>query len=132
MDMSLFDRLVGRPLASAEEPVQRVKVPKGVAVSGLDALGSVASSPEAALTVLIPAGTRSFDMYCRSRSKTREERTASSSRSWLLRGGLNSFFITTRAVLQIRLLFGRRKTCRDRRSPLATISAIGRERCEKE
>jgi hypothetical protein len=62
MDMSLFDRLVGRPLASAEEPVQRVKVPKGVAVSGLDALGSVASRPEAALTVLIPAGTCSFDV----------------------------------------------------------------------
>jgi hypothetical protein len=84
--------------------VQRVKVPRGVAVSGLDALGSVASRPEAALTVLIPAGTLSFDMYCRSRSKTREERTASSSRSWLLRGGINSFFITTRAVLQMRLL----------------------------
>jgi hypothetical protein len=129
--MSLLDRLVGRPLASAEEAVQRVKVPNGVSVSGLDALGPVASGPEAALTILIPAGTRSFDMYCRSSSETREERTASSSQSWWLRGGINSFFLTTRAVLQGQSAF-QRKTCRDRRRSLATVSAIGGERCEKE
>jgi hypothetical protein len=86
VDMSLLDRLVGSSFASAEEPVQRVKMPNGMAVSGLDALGSVAYGPEAALPVLLPAGTRSFDLYCRSKLKTREERTASSSRSWLLRG----------------------------------------------
>ncbi|MCU1291223.1 MAG: Amino acid permease, partial [Bryobacterales bacterium] len=54
--MSLLDRVVGRPLASEEEAAQRVSVPSGVAVFGLDALGSAAYGPEAALTVLIPAG----------------------------------------------------------------------------
>jgi len=54
--MSLLDRVVGRPLASAEEAAQGVKVLSGVAVFGLNALGSAAYGPEAALTVLIPAG----------------------------------------------------------------------------
>lgn len=54
--MSLLDRLIGRPLASGEEPAQRVNVPNGVAVFGLDALGSAAYGPEAALTILIPVG----------------------------------------------------------------------------
>jgi hypothetical protein len=129
--MSLLDRLVGGPLASAEGPVQRVKVPKGVAVSGPDAPGSVAYGLEA-LTILIPARTRSFDMYCGSSLKTREERMTSSFRSWLLRGGINSFFLTTRAVLRDLSAFRRKRTCRDRRRPLATVSALGWERCEKE
>lgn len=54
--MSLLSRLIGRPLASGEEATQRVNVSSGVSVFGLDALGSAAYGPEAALTVLIPAG----------------------------------------------------------------------------
>jgi hypothetical protein len=54
--MSLLNRVVGRPQATREEAAQRVNVPSGVAVFGLDALGSAAYGPEAALTVIIPAG----------------------------------------------------------------------------
>ncbi len=54
--MSLLRRLLGRPLASNEEAQELVGVPDGVSVFGLDALGSAAYGPEAALTVLIGAG----------------------------------------------------------------------------
>ena len=54
--MSLLRHLLGRPLSSQEEKEQRVGVFEGVAVFGLDALGSAAYGPEAALTVLIPLG----------------------------------------------------------------------------
>lgn len=53
--MSLADTLIGRPLASDEDKDQRVGVAGGIPVFGLDALGSAAYGPEAALTVLIPA-----------------------------------------------------------------------------
>ncbi len=54
--MLLLNRVVGRAMATREEAAQRVNVPSGVAVFGLDALGAAAYGPEAAPTVLIPAG----------------------------------------------------------------------------
>jgi amino acid transporter len=54
--MLLLDRLLGRPLASAEAGEHKVGAAIGVAVFGLDALGSTAYGPEAALTLLIPIG----------------------------------------------------------------------------
>ena len=53
--MSLIDVLLGRPLRSEEDAEQRVGVAAGVPTFGLDALGSAAYGPEAALTILIPA-----------------------------------------------------------------------------
>ena len=53
--MSLLDTLLGRPLASEEDASQRVGVAEGVPAFGLDAIGSAAYGPEAALTILIPA-----------------------------------------------------------------------------
>jgi amino acid transporter len=54
--MSLMNKLLGRPLASEEDSEQRIGVLAGVPTFGLDALGSAAYGPEAALTVLIPMG----------------------------------------------------------------------------
>ena len=54
--MSLVDTLFGRPLATDEEGEQRVGVGAGIPMLGLDALGSAAYGPEAALTLLIPLG----------------------------------------------------------------------------
>jgi amino acid transporter len=54
--MSLLDYLLGRRLATYEEGEQRVGVIAGVPMLGLDALGSAAYGPEAALTLLIPLG----------------------------------------------------------------------------
>jgi amino acid transporter len=48
--------LLGRPLASSEESAEKIGAAKGVPVFGLDALGSSAYGPEAALTLLIPLG----------------------------------------------------------------------------
>ena len=54
--MSLGDYLFGRHLATDEEGEQRVGVFAGIPMLGLDALGSAAYGPEAALTLLIPLG----------------------------------------------------------------------------
>src|ERR1700731_908141 len=54
--MALSDWLFGRMLASDEEGEQRVGVLAGIPMLGLDALGSAAYGPEAALTLLIPLG----------------------------------------------------------------------------
>jgi amino acid transporter len=54
--MSLTDFLFGRTLASDEEGEQRVGVLAAIPMLGLDALGSAAYGPEAALTLLIPLG----------------------------------------------------------------------------
>ncbi len=54
--MALSDYLFGRPLATDEEGEQRVGVIAGIPMLGLDALGSAAYGPEAALTLLIPLG----------------------------------------------------------------------------
>jgi amino acid transporter len=58
--MSIIDKVLGRPLASAEESEQRVGPIAGVAVFGLDALSSAAYGPEAAMTVLLPLGALSL------------------------------------------------------------------------
>jgi len=54
--MGLTNSLFGRPLATDEEGEQRVGVWAGIPMLGLDALGSAAYGPEAALTLLIPLG----------------------------------------------------------------------------
>jgi amino acid transporter len=54
--MALTDLLFGRSLASDEEGEQRVGVLAAIPMLGLDALGSAAYGPEAALTLLIPLG----------------------------------------------------------------------------
>lgn len=53
--MSWIDTLLGKPLASEEDSEQRIGVAAGIPTFGLDALGSAAYGPEAALTILIPA-----------------------------------------------------------------------------
>src|SRR5438552_81185 len=50
--MSLADLLFGRPLKSDEDRLQKVGAAAGVPIFGLDALGSSAYGPEAALTLL--------------------------------------------------------------------------------
>ena len=54
--MSLFDVLVGKPLATTEERAEQIGPIAGIPVFGLDALSSAAYGPEAALTLLIPLG----------------------------------------------------------------------------
>jgi amino acid transporter len=54
--MAIADLLIGRPLATNEDDVQRVGPLVGVSVLGLDALASAAYGPEALLTVLLPLG----------------------------------------------------------------------------
>ncbi|MBV8812309.1 MAG: APC family permease [Acidobacteriaceae bacterium] len=54
--MSLLDFLVGPPIATWKEGSEKIGVAKGIPVFGLDALGSAAYGPEAALTLLIPLG----------------------------------------------------------------------------
>ncbi len=53
--MAVLDWLLGKPLSSEEDSEERVGVLTGVPTFGLDALGSAAYGPEAALTILIPA-----------------------------------------------------------------------------
>ncbi len=54
--MALRELLFGRPLRSEEQEAERIGPARGIPVLGLDALASAAYGPEAALTVLIPAG----------------------------------------------------------------------------
>jgi amino acid transporter len=54
--MSLFNLLLGKPLATSEERAEHVGPIAGIPVFGLDALSSAAYGPEAALTLLIPLG----------------------------------------------------------------------------
>jgi amino acid transporter len=54
--MAWLDFLLGRPLASSEEKSERLGTLSGVPIFGLDALGSAAYGPEAALTLLLPLG----------------------------------------------------------------------------
>jgi amino acid transporter len=52
--MRIVDVLFGRPLASYEDQKERIGAAEGIPIFGLDALGSAAYGPEAALTLLIP------------------------------------------------------------------------------
>jgi amino acid transporter len=54
--VSLFDLLLGKPLATSEERAEHIGPISGIPVFGLDALSSAAYGPEAALTLLIPLG----------------------------------------------------------------------------
>src|ERR1022692_2700275 len=54
--MSLFDLVIGKPLATTEERAEHIGPISGIPVFGLDALSSAAYGPEAALTLLIPLG----------------------------------------------------------------------------
>jgi amino acid transporter len=54
--VSVADILIGRPLRSDEDSHQKIGPAAGVPIFGLDALGSAAYGPEAALTVLLPLG----------------------------------------------------------------------------
>jgi len=54
--MSLKNFLFGKPLATQEEGEQCVGPLAGIPMLGLDALGSAAYGPEAAMTLLIPLG----------------------------------------------------------------------------
>ena len=54
--MSLFNLLIGKPLATTEERAEHIGPISGIPVFGLDALSSAAYGPEAALTLLIPLG----------------------------------------------------------------------------
>src|SRR6516165_7600788 len=54
--MSVLDWMLGRRLADSEEGEQQIGAATGIPVLGLDALGSAAYGPEAALTLLLPLG----------------------------------------------------------------------------
>src|SRR5579884_1791453 len=54
--MQILDLLFGRPLATSEERAEHIGPAAGIPIFGLDALSSAAYGPEAALTLLIPAG----------------------------------------------------------------------------
>jgi amino acid transporter len=54
--MSIIDFLFGKTLASDEDRTERIGAMAGIPIFGLDALGSAAYGPEAALTILIPLG----------------------------------------------------------------------------
>jgi amino acid transporter len=53
---SVFNFLLGKPLATSEERAEHIGPIAGIPVFGLDALSSAAYGPEAALTLLIPLG----------------------------------------------------------------------------
>lgn len=54
--MGFLDFVLGKPLPTSEERAERVGVREAIPIFGLDALGSAAYGPEAALTVLLPLG----------------------------------------------------------------------------
>ncbi len=59
--MSLADFILGKPIPTWEERGGKIGASTGIPIFGLDALGSAAYGPEAALTILVPlgiAGTR--------------------------------------------------------------------------
>jgi amino acid transporter len=54
--MEIRELLIGKPLRTEEEQVERIGPAAGIPVLGLDALASAAYGPEATLTVLLPLG----------------------------------------------------------------------------
>lgn len=54
--MSILDILFGKPLATSDARAEQIGTLAGMPVFGLDALGSAAYGPEAALTLLMPLG----------------------------------------------------------------------------
>jgi amino acid transporter len=61
--MSLWDAVLGRPLASSEDNKEALSVLTGVPVLGLDALASTGYGPEAALTILASVGAVGFRYF---------------------------------------------------------------------
>jgi hypothetical protein len=61
--MSLVNLLFGKPLASDEDRAEKIGTATGVPIFGLDALGSAAYGPEAALTLLIPLGAAGILLF---------------------------------------------------------------------
>jgi amino acid transporter len=57
--MSVLDYILGRPLSTIEERGERTGPAAGIGIFGLDALGSAAYGPEAALTVMMGLGVLS-------------------------------------------------------------------------
>lgn len=60
--MDISNLLIGRRLANREAGTKKVTAIEGVPAMGLDGLGSSAYGPEAALTILIPAGASGLHM----------------------------------------------------------------------
>ncbi len=60
--MSLIELVLGRPIATSEERAEQIGPAKGIPIFGLDALGSAAYGPEAALTLLIPLGLAGLNL----------------------------------------------------------------------
>jgi len=54
--MWLWDKLIGKPLASYESEGQKIGIWSGLPILGLDGLSSAAYGPEAALAILLPLG----------------------------------------------------------------------------
>ncbi len=59
--MSVYDLLLGKPLATSEERAEHIGIAAGIPIFGLDGLTSAAYGPEAALTLLIPMGLTSVE-----------------------------------------------------------------------
>ncbi|MFI4918249.1 MAG: APC family permease [Legionellales bacterium] len=55
--MWLFDKFIGKPLATVENEGQKIGVCLGLPILGLDGLSSAAYGPEAALAILLPLGS---------------------------------------------------------------------------
>ncbi|STY28728.1 aminoacid/polyamine transporter [Legionella wadsworthii] len=62
-DMSILDKILGKPLSIRSKGKQKLSVLIGVPVLGLDALSSTAYGPEAALTVLLLAGVTGLHYF---------------------------------------------------------------------
>ena len=54
--MTLYERVMGEPLASKDEQHQKVGPLAGIPMLGLDSLSSAAYGPEAALAIMVPVG----------------------------------------------------------------------------
>ena len=61
--MSLFDLLIGKPLATSAEKDEHIGVAAGVPIFGLDGLTSAAYGPEAAMVLLVPLGMAGVQVH---------------------------------------------------------------------
>ena len=61
--MSLFDVVLGKPLATSAEHDEHIGVAAGIPIFGLDGLTSAAYGPEAAMALLMPLGLAGVDNY---------------------------------------------------------------------
>lgn len=61
--MSLFDVVLGKPLATSAEHDEHIGVAAGIPIFGLDGLTSAAYGPEAAMSLIIPLGIWGVSHY---------------------------------------------------------------------